>query len=147
MKLHYWGTAAAEGIPSVYCACDVCREAREKGGRYVRARSQVMFDDELLVDMGADTYQNSLKWGYDLSKLTDVLITHVHEDHYYPNELHNLIYRPDPENSPYRDIVYQMCKKLWKFAHHTHDNCVNPYIMTALAPFGPGIIRDEIERF
>lgn len=89
MKLHYWGTAAAEGIPSVYCACDVCREAREKGGRYVRARSQVMFDDELLVDMGADTYQNSLKWGYDLSKLADVLITHVHEDHYYPNELHN----------------------------------------------------------
>lgn len=64
-----------------------------------------------------------------------------------PHELHNLIYRPDPENSPYRDIVYQMCKKLWKFAHDTHDNCVNPYIMTALAPFGPGIIRDEVERF
>ncbi len=89
MKLHYWGTGAAEGIPSTFCNCKVCQEAREKGGRYVRGRSQVMIDDELLVDFGADTYQSSLKAGYNLSQLGDVLITHTHEDHYYPQELHN----------------------------------------------------------
>lgn len=64
-----------------------------------------------------------------------------------PLELHNLIYGPDPENSPYKDIIREMCRKMWRFAHDTHDNCVNPYIMTALAPFGPGILRDELERF
>lgn len=64
-----------------------------------------------------------------------------------PLELHNLIYGPHPEQSPYRDIVREMCRKMWRFAHATHDNCVNPYIMTALAPFGPGILQDELERF
>ncbi|MDL2233110.1 sulfatase-like hydrolase/transferase [Ruminococcaceae bacterium OttesenSCG-928-L11] len=61
-----------------------------------------------------------------------------------PGELHNLIYRPDPENSDYAPVVKEMCHKLWRFAWETHDNCVNPYIMTALAPFGPGIIQEDI---
>lgn len=89
MKVKFWGTAAAEGIPSVFCACPVCKEAREKGGKYQRARAQVMIDDELLVDFNADTYMNSLRWGYDLSKLEHVLITHNHTDHFYPQELFN----------------------------------------------------------
>jgi phosphoribosyl 1,2-cyclic phosphate phosphodiesterase len=86
MKIKYWGTAAAEGIPGIFCACPVCVEAREKGGRFVRSRAQVLFDDELLVDFGPDSYSNSLKYGFDLSKLTDLLITHTHMDHYSPFE-------------------------------------------------------------
>jgi phosphoribosyl 1,2-cyclic phosphate phosphodiesterase len=86
MKIKYWGTAAAEGIPGIFCACPVCVEARKKGGRFVRSRSQVLFDDELLVDFGPDSYSSSLKYGFDLSKLTDLLITHTHSDHYYPLE-------------------------------------------------------------
>lgn len=89
MKLHYWGTAAAEGVPSIFCNCKVCREAREKGGRYVRTRSQIMIDDKLLIDFNADTYAHTLAYGYNMSQLGDVLITHVHEDHYYPYEFHN----------------------------------------------------------
>lgn len=91
MKIHYWGTAAAEGIPSVFCNCKVCQEARREGGRYIRFRSQVMLDDELLVDFGADTFHNSIRYGYDLSKLGDVLITHSHADHFYPQEFFNRI--------------------------------------------------------
>ena len=87
MKIHYWGTAAAEGIPGVFCACPRCVEAREKGGRYVRTRSQLMLDDKLLVDFGADTYMHSLKYGADLSKLAHLFITHTHSDHFYPMEL------------------------------------------------------------
>ncbi len=86
MKIKYWGTAAAEGIPGMFCACPVCVEARLRGGRFVRARSQVVLDDELLVDYGADSYSNSLKYGFDMSKLRHLLITHTHEDHYYPLE-------------------------------------------------------------
>ena len=84
MKIKYWGTAAAEGIPGIFCACPVCNEARVRGGRFVRARSQVVLDDELLIDFGPDTYLNSLKYGADISKLTDLLVTHTHMDHYYP---------------------------------------------------------------
>lgn len=100
MKIQYWGTAAAEVIPGMFCDCDVCKEAREKGGRYVRMRSQALIDDELLVDFGPDTNANSLKYGCNLSKLKNVLITHAHEDHFMPVELcyridgfsHNLKY-------------------------------------------------------
>ena len=59
-----------------------------------------------------------------------------------PHELHNLIYGPDQEKGPYADVLYDMCRKMWQFAYETGDACVNPYIMTALAPFGPGIIFD-----
>jgi phosphoribosyl 1,2-cyclic phosphate phosphodiesterase len=86
MKIHYWGTAAAEGIPGIFCTCPRCIEAREKGDRYVRTRSQLMLDDTLLVDFGADTYMHSLKYGADLSRLAHVFVTHAHWDHFYPTE-------------------------------------------------------------
>ncbi len=89
MKVKFWGTGAAEGIPCGFCGCPVCQEARKKGGRYQRTRAQVMIDDQLLVDMGPDTYVNANRAGYDLSQLEHVLITHSHCDHFYPNELHN----------------------------------------------------------
>lgn len=89
MKIQYWGTAAAEGIPAIFCGCSVCNEARRLGGKYRRARSQVMLDDELLVDFGPDTYMNSVRFGHDLSRLSDVLITHVHDDHFYSMEMLN----------------------------------------------------------
>ena len=83
MKIWYWGTAAAEGIPGIFCRCDVCKEAREKGDRYVRTRSQLLVDDTLMMDFNADTYMHSLKYGFDLSTLKNVIITHSHGDHYY----------------------------------------------------------------
>ncbi len=89
MKIRFLGTAAAEGIPGIFCGCKNCVDAREKGGRYVRTRSQVIIDDNLLIDFGPDTYLHSLKYGIDISKLSDVLITHVHSDHFYPTELKN----------------------------------------------------------
>jgi phosphoribosyl 1,2-cyclic phosphate phosphodiesterase len=89
MKIKFWGTGAAEGIPCGFCGCPVCQEARKMGGRYQRTRAQVMIDDDLLVDMGPDTYTNALRAGYDLSQLENVLITHSHGDHFYPMELHN----------------------------------------------------------
>lgn len=52
-----------------------------------------------------------------------------------PYEMKNLI-----NDSQYKDIVKQMCKKMWQFARAHGDVCFNSYIMTALAPYGPGII-------
>ncbi|MBQ8881810.1 MAG: hypothetical protein IJY70_00245 [Clostridia bacterium] len=89
MKIKYWGTAAAEGVPAIFCSCDICKYARKAGGRNVRTRSQLCVDDKFLIDFGADTYMHSLKYGFDMSKLHTVLITHTHGDHYYPIELLN----------------------------------------------------------
>ena len=89
MKITYWGTAAAEGIPCLFCGCKVCKEAREKGGKYIRTRSQVLIDDTLLIDFNADTYSNAMRSRFDTSRLEHILITHVHGDHYYAKELCN----------------------------------------------------------
>ena len=89
MKLQYWGTAAAEGIPAIFCECAVCRRSRALGGRNIRTRSQAMIDDTLLIDAGADTYMHSLRYGFELSRTPYVLVTHIHPDHFYLAEFLN----------------------------------------------------------
>lgn len=46
-------------------------------------------------------------------------------------------------NPEYRDVREEMYRRLWKFARDQEDDCVNQYIMVALAEFGPGIVLDE----
>lgn len=88
MKITYYGTAAAEGIPALFCECDTCRAARKKGGRDIRTRSQAMIDDTLLIDLPADTYMHALFYGLPLTRVSHCLITHAHSDHLYADELH-----------------------------------------------------------
>lgn len=50
MKIKYLGTAAAEGVPGLFCNCPVCMHARLHKGRNIRTRSQAIVDDTLLID-------------------------------------------------------------------------------------------------
>ena len=87
MKIQYWGTAAAEGVPGIFCNCETCRLARQHKGRKIRTRSQVLINNDLLIDFGPDTYTNSLRYDFNLTNLEHLLITHPHEDHLYSEEL------------------------------------------------------------
>ena len=89
MKLRYFGTAAAEGWPALFCECPACRRARAAGGRNIRTRSQSLLDDELLIDFPADTYHHCLTFELDISRIENLLITHTHEDHLYAEDLQN----------------------------------------------------------
>lgn len=86
MKLTFLGTAAAEGIPAVWCNCPTCTQAKRSGGKDVRTRSQILVDDDLLIDFPMDTYMHMLQNRLDLSRVHTVLITHAHMDHCYPGE-------------------------------------------------------------
>ena len=86
MKLKYLGTAAAEGIPGMFCNCRVCRNALEVRGKEIKTRSQALLDDKLLIDFPADTYMHILNHGLDLRNIHNVIITHSHSDHFYPND-------------------------------------------------------------
>lgn len=55
-----------------------------------------------------------------------------------PLELKNVI--DVPEN---KAIVREMWRKLWGFARETGDTAICPYIMVALAPYGPGILLED----
>ena len=87
MKLKYLGTAAAEGIPALFCKCENCQKARILGGKNIRTRSQAIIDDKLLIDFPADTYMHFLQHNLPLSELKHCLITHAHADHLYPQDL------------------------------------------------------------
>ncbi len=82
MKLKYYGTAAAEGFPGMFCECDTCMRAREAGGKNIRTRSQSVIDGALLIDACPDTYLHVVNYGLDLTKIKSVLITHSHFDHF-----------------------------------------------------------------
>ena len=86
MKIRYLGTAAAEGIPALFCNCKVCLNALEKRGKEVKTRSQALIDDKLLIDFPPDTYLHVLNYGLDLRKIHHCIITHHHSDHLYVNE-------------------------------------------------------------
>lgn len=86
MELKFLGTAAAEGVPATFCNCDTCRCAKEKGGKNIRTRSQILVDDDTLFDFPMDTYMHMLTYKLDLSRVERVLITHAHMDHCYPQE-------------------------------------------------------------
>ena len=86
MKLTFLGTSAAEGVPAVFCNCPTCKRAKEKGGKEIRTRSQILIDDDTLFDFPMDTYMHMLRYKLDLSAITRVLITHAHMDHCYPQE-------------------------------------------------------------
>lgn len=87
MKLTYLGTAAAEGIPALFCSCETCRNARLRKGREIRTRAQALIDDVLLIDLGPDTYLHALRYDLDLLKIRHCLITHAHSDHLLPEQL------------------------------------------------------------
>jgi phosphoribosyl 1,2-cyclic phosphate phosphodiesterase len=90
MKLLYLGTAAAEGIPAVFCSCPICLDAREKKGKNIRTRSQALLDGKILFDFPADRFSHYISSGFtglDLPAIRHVFITHSHMDHFYPEEL------------------------------------------------------------
>lgn len=87
MKLTYYGTAAAEGFPGIFCECEACKRARSLGGRNLRSRSQALIDEELLIDFPADTLYHVYTFGLPLHKIQNLLITHKHPDHLYPGDL------------------------------------------------------------
>lgn len=87
MKIKYLGTAAAEGIPAIFCECENCKKSRELGGKNIRSRSQAIIDDTLLIDFPADTYMHFVLHNMPLNKIKTCIITHSHSDHLYSPDI------------------------------------------------------------
>ncbi|WP_186786123.1 MBL fold metallo-hydrolase [Paenibacillus agilis] len=87
MLLHLLGTAAYEGIPSLFCRCTLCQQARKLKGKDIRTRTSVVIDQELKIDFPPDTLLHMLRDDLDLEDIQDLLITHSHSDHLYAEDL------------------------------------------------------------
>ena len=93
MKLVFLGTAAAEGIPGLWCGCAICREARKRGGRDIRRRCSYLIDDDTMVDFGPDSFDQMRMADINLAELKRIIFTHAHEDHLSPVQF---LYRRSP---------------------------------------------------
>lgn len=91
MRVHFLGTAAAEGFPNPFCICDACQRARDLGGKNIRSRTSVLFDDDLKVDFPPDFFYHAIHNNLDLTSIKDLLITHTHYDHFNAGDLFNRI--------------------------------------------------------
>lgn len=87
MNIKFLGTAAAEGWPAVFCDCPACEEARKRGGKSIRTRSSCIIDGKYMVDFPPDTYMHMLRDNLRLSDIEHLIITHSHEDHFYPEDI------------------------------------------------------------
>lgn len=87
MTFRYLGTAAAEGIPALFCECDLCREARRLGGHDVRHRSGALINGDVLIDFPPDLYALKLQLDLDLARVRHVVLTHSHSDHFAAMDL------------------------------------------------------------
>lgn len=139
MKLTYLGTAAAEGFPAVFCNCAYCNEARTLGGKNIRTRSQALINEDLLIDLCADTYWHFMANGVQGHQIKNLLVTHPHGDHFYPAEL-EMHQSPFAHamDAPFLDVYggKEVCETLGKFPKlkriRTHH----------LTPFEPTVIGD-----
>lgn len=113
MKIKILGTGASEGIPGVFCNCPICENARISSGKEIRTRSQSIINDKYLIDYPMDAYMHSLKYNINYHDIDHIIVTHPHEDHYYPNDLN---YRRPP------------------YAYNSGDHQLNIY--------GPGSLRE-----
>ena len=85
MKIQILGSGGGEGYPALFCGCEHCEAARAAGGKSLRTLSQTPVDGKLLIDMPYDTHMHFMQNGINFGDIENVLITHVHDDHYCPD--------------------------------------------------------------
>lgn len=55
-----------------------------------------------------------------------------------PHEMHNLA-----DDPAYADVIREMSRRRWRFAHREHDAAIISYITVGLAPYGPALAFQE----
>ena len=143
MKFQYLGTAAAEGIPAVFCQCKICREAERRGGKELRFRTSALINDKLLLDLSPDLYAAKLKFSLPLGNVRNIIITHAHGDHFNPKELftftgHNA-YLDDRSDMHLWGSAYTA--KMWEKAVSEIAELQKGFVFHILKPFETVVIE------
>jgi len=76
MKIKFLGTSSGWPSPRIGCNCVQCQSQDPKDKRW---RSSILIDD-VLIDAGPDIYHQFIK--YNITKISGLIITHSHPDHY-----------------------------------------------------------------
>ncbi len=140
MKLQFLGTGAAEGAPAIFCQCETCRELRRRGEKEWHTRSQYLIDELLGIEFPPDAYYHALRFGCNLSKLSSLVITHSHMDHFYAHDFILRGYKyADERRQPL--TIYGNKEVLSVFAECTRrelkSEVAENFTLTEVFPFQP----------
>lgn len=105
MKITFLGTGSGEGYPAAWCECPHCTYARTHGGKNVRTYSSAVLDDALLLDMGPSTFYAAARFGVNLARVQTLLVTHPHEDHFFPLMIRCRGAAGNPVGKPYMEML------------------------------------------
>ena len=87
MRFLFLGTGSAEGIPAFRCSCLCCCKSREKKGKNIRQNASLYIEGDsgeyFLIDCPMHFKARLNDYGIDETLITDLFITHYHEDHTY----------------------------------------------------------------
>lgn len=84
MVFTFLGTSAADQYPGLWCSCENCNKARQAGGRNIRLNSSAALGAHTLIDFGPAIPIQLAKCGLSLLAVEELLITHAHDDHFFP---------------------------------------------------------------
>ena len=80
MRITQLGSGGNFPIPMPTCSCNVCEEARDRGGRYVRRGSATyVHDDNILID--TPELIGPMLNDAEIRRVDHILLTHFHGDH------------------------------------------------------------------
>ncbi len=102
MKVTVLGSAAAEGIPALWCECPLCGEAARRGGHDRRTRTAYRIGADTLVDFGPDIRTQLERDGGNGRDIRRILLTHSHCDHL---NAFDLAWRRSPDFSRVSSMV------------------------------------------
>lgn len=99
------GTGSADLYPSPWCGCDFCAHARESNAREWRNFSCALLYPDVLIDCPPDLPHSALKANVELYKVSTLLVTHSHHDHFSTDPL--LLRRSVlwAQRTPYKDLL------------------------------------------
>lgn len=87
MKLLVLGSGGATGVPSPWCTCARCEEARKRKGRNIRGHSCLFIFPDILIDLPPELPLLAIRQNIFLNTIKNIFITHTHPDHFYPTLL------------------------------------------------------------
>jgi ribonuclease BN (tRNA processing enzyme) len=100
-------------------------------GAKTRALTSFLIDDELLFDIGHGTVRQLMKYGCDLKRIKQIVITHYHTDHFF--DIADFLYRRKIQGfddqplvivgpKDIKTVVIDLCKTYMKFGTPPMNN-------------------------
>lgn len=136
MKLLICGSAASEAIPSMFCPCEVCNKAWERGGKEMRSRTAYQLGETIMIELGPDLLHHMFRYQLHLERLRHLFITHSHRDHLYSLSLgyrkkgFAQLDNPEPLNLyASRKVIDQIANELTPYSADWQNCYMEPHII------------------